>query len=152
MHFLSQVNYLNSLKANIPTIAPSACCNPPTPVARQEMGEPAPKSHPAPAFSDSSALAAVGGVPRQEELTSTQGLDKGAFPGPRSRSPMLCQFPVAVITSCRKQSGSEQHKFTTLQFRSSEVENGSQDCVPSEGSRKKAFPCFFQCLEAVCIP
>ena len=29
---------------------------------------------------------------------------------------------------------------------------GPQGCVPSEGSRKKAFPCFFQCLEAFCLP
>ena len=84
-----------------------------------------PNPTPAPAFPDSSALAAVGGVPQQAELTSTQEVDKGEFPGPRSWSPMLCQFPVAVITNGHKQSGSEQHNFLTLQFRSSEVENGS---------------------------
>ena len=84
------------------------------------MGAFAPTSHPAPAFSDSSALAAVGGVPRQAELTSTQGLDKGAFPGPRSRSPMLCQFPVAVITSCRKQwlRAAQAYYLTVPEFRS----------------------------------
>ena len=63
-----------------------------------------PNPTPAPAFSDSSALAAVGGVPQQVELISTQEVDKGEFPGSRRWAPMLCQFPVAVITNCPREA------------------------------------------------
>lgn len=118
------MNYLNSSKVNVLTYCQLVAIHLLLSPGRRGVNLP-PNPTPAPAFSDSSALAAVGGVPQQAELTSTQEVDKGEFPGPRSWSPKLCQFPVAVITNGHKQSGSEQHNFLTLQFRSSEVENGS---------------------------